>query len=551
MKLIGGYPEYMRESIEKVERTRSARMKQTIKAMSLVERDEVLNNFHPDYKKEGKRQLKVGSSKEELMPHEFADVIEAHPLLQPGDVDLNQIDYDVDILIIGGGGAGTVAALWAVKEGIDPRKILITTKLRHGDANSMMAQGGIQAADREVDNPLIHFLDAIGGGHFTNKPDLVRAMVMDGPKIIKWHEELGIMYDRLPDGTFVERHGGGTSRMRMHSAKDYTGMELMRVIRDEARNKQIPVAEFTAAVELLTDNNGHVAGSVLFNLETSQYFVCRAKSTILATGGYGRLHIQGFPCTNHYGATADGLVLAYHVGGKLRDMDSVQYHPTGAAFPEPLVGLLCTEKLRGMGAMPVNIDGDAFVYPLEPRDVESAAFLRECYGKKKGIETPTGLQGVWLDTPMIEEINGEGAIWDNLAAMARQFKRFNVDMVKDPILVCPTLHYQNGGVEIDPQGAVIGVKGLFAGGEVSGGVHGKNRLMGNSLLDYNVFGRRSGITAAHWAQKHKPGKLTLKHVEHYEKMLKDGGVKTDRKAPLLLPEYRGKAAMSRALDIDL
>lgn len=551
MKLIGGYPEYMRESIEKVVKTRDARMKKTIEAMSLAERDEILNNFHPDYRKEGKRQIKIGPSQDERMPHEFADIIEAHPLVQPGDVDLSQVDYDIDLLIIGGGGAGTVAALWAVREGIDPKKIMIITKLRHGDANSMMAQGGIQAADRDVDNPLIHFLDAIGGGHFTNKPDLVKALVMDGPKIIKWHQEMGIMYDRDEDGSYTERHGGGTSRMRMHSAKDYTGMEIMRVIRDEVRNLEIPVLEFTPAVELLTDNNHHVAGAVLFNLETSQYSVCKANATVMATGGYGRLHIQGFPCTNHYGATADGLVLGYHVGGKLRDMDSVQYHPTGAVHPEPLVGLLCTEKLRAMGAQPVNKDGNAFVFALEPRDVESAAFLKECYGKKLGIETPTGLMGVWLDTPMIEEIAGEGAIEDNLAAMARQFKRFDVDMVKDPVLVCPTLHYQNGGIEIEPDGSITGVKGLFAGGEVSGGVHGKNRLMGNSLLDFNVFGRRSGIAAANWAKKHKPGKISLAHVEKYEKMLKDAGIKTDRKSPMLLPEYRGKAALSRALDIDL
>jgi succinate dehydrogenase / fumarate reductase flavoprotein subunit len=551
MKLIDGYPEYMLESIEKVEKTREKRLKETVEAMSLAERDEVLTNFHPDYKKEGKRKIKIGPSQEELMPNEFADELEAHPLVQPGDVDLGQIDHDVDLLIVGGGGAGTVAALWAVREGIDPKNILIVTKLRHGDANSMMAQGGMQAADRAPDSPLLHFLDAIGGGHFTNKPDLVKALVMDGPKIVKWHEELGVMYDREEDGMFVERHGGGTSRMRMHSAKDYTGMELMRVIRDEARNLDIPVLEFTAAVELLTDDSKQVAGSVLFNLETHQYGVCRAKSTILATGGYGRLHIQGFPCTNHYGATADGLVLSYHVGGKMRDMDSVQYHPTGAAYPEPLVGLLCTEKIRGMGAQPVNKDGNAFVYPLEPRDVESAAFLKECYGKKMGIETPTGLMGVWLDTPMIEDLNGEGAIWDNLAAMARQFKRFNVDMVKHPILVCPTLHYQNGGTEIEANGEVTGVKGLFAGGEVSGGVHGKNRLMGNSVLDYNVFGRICGISAAKHAKNAKIGKLSLDHVDRYSKMLKDAGIETERKAPMLLPEYRGKSALSRALDIEI
>jgi succinate dehydrogenase / fumarate reductase flavoprotein subunit len=551
MILIRGYPEYMRESIANVEATRAARLKQTFSAMSLAERDEVLNKFHPDYKPEGKRRLKIGQSTDEGFPHELANLLEAHPLVQPGDVDLKQVDYDVDILIIGGGGAGTVAALWAIREGISPDRILITTKLRHGDANSMMAQGGIQAADRANDSPLHHYLDALGGGHFTNKPDLVKALVMDGPRIIKWHQELGVMYDREKDGTFVERHGGGTSRMRMHSAKDYTGMEIMRVLRDEARNLKVPVQEFTPAVELITDDKDQVAGAVLYNLETSQYFVCRAKSTILATGGYGRLHIQAFPTTNHYGATADGLVLAYHVGARLRDMDSVQYHPTGAAFPEPLVGLLCTEKLRSMGAQPVNKDGHAFVYPLEPRDVESAAFLRECYGKKLGIETLTGLQGVWLDTPMIELISGEGAIWKNLAAMARQFKRFGVDMVKDPILVCPTLHYQNGGVEIDPTGATMDIKGLFAGGEVTGGVHGKNRLMGNSLLDYNVFGMRAGIAAAKHAKKAHVGKLTLNHVKGYERMLKEAGIVTDRKAPMVLPEYRGTAALSRALDLDL
>ena len=551
MKLVRGYPEYMIESIEKVEKTREKRLKATVQAMSLAEREEVLNKFHPDYRPEGKRKLKLGPSREEGFPHELAKLLEAHTLVQPGDVDLKQVDYDVDILIIGGGGAGTVAALWAIKEGIHPSKILIVTKLRHGDANSMMAQGGMQAADRTNDSPLHHFLDAMGGGHFTNKPDLVRALTMDGPQIVQWHQELGVMYDREPDGSFVERHGGGTSRMRMHSAKDYTGMEIMRVLRDEARNKKVPVLEFCSAVELLTDDKDQVAGAVLYNMETSQYFVCRAKSTILATGGYGRLHIQGFPTTNHYGATADGLVLAYHVGAKLRDMDSVQYHPTGAAYPEPLVGLLCTEKIRSMGAQPINKDGDAFVYPLEPRDVESAAFLRECYGKKNGIVTPTGLQGVWLDTPMIELISGEGSIWKNLAAMARQFKRFNVDMVRDPILVCPTLHYQNGGVEIQASGATMDIKGLFAGGEVTGGVHGKNRLMGNSLLDYNVFGMRAGIAAAKHAKHATVGNLTLDHVTRYEKMLKDAGIVTDRKAPMILPEYRGKAVLSRALDIGI
>ncbi|MGD2072441.1 MAG: FAD-binding protein [Candidatus Thorarchaeota archaeon] len=548
MEIIRGYPDYMRESIEKVEKTRPERLKTTFEAMTLEEREEILNQFHPDYKPEAKREIAFGPSKGQRVPHEVADLIEAHPLIGPDSVDLSQIDFDVDILIIGGGGAGTVAALWAHYSGIPVENMMIATKLRHGDSNSMMAQGGIQAADRMEDSPPRHYMDAIGGGHFTNKPQLVHALTMDAPKIIQWHEELGVMYDKDEQGTMMELAGGGTSRKRMHSARDYTGMEIMRTIRDEARNLDVPVIEFSPAVELLLDDEGKAAGAVLYNMETEQYYVVRAKATILATGGFGRLHVQGFATTNHYGATADGLVMAYHVGATLIDLDSVQYHPTGAAYPEQIVGLLVTEKVRGLGAQPVNKNGELFVYPLEPRDVEAANLIRECYGRDNGITTPTGMRGVWLDAPMIEDILGEGTIRKNLAAMVRMFERFGIDMTQDPILVFPTLHYQNGGVEINER-TETSIPGLFAGGEVEGGVHGKNRLMGNSLLDYNVFGRRSGINAAEYVKKVHIGKLSLDHVQKYENAMKKAGIKTDRKAPMLLPDYRGKEVLSRALDI--
>lgn len=547
-KLIDGYPEYMRESIEKVEKTRDARLKQTVELMSLEERDEVLKKFHPDFIKEQKRAIRIGPNTGDLIPLEYADVLEAHTLIKSEDIDLSSVDYDVDILIVGGGGAGTVAALWANNDGISVENILMVTKLRHGDANSMMAQGGIQAADRPEDSPAIHFLDALGGGHFTNNTDLVKLLTFNAPKIIKWHEELGVMYDKHIDGSFVEIAGGGTSRARMHCCKDYTGMEIMRVLRDEFRNREIPVLEFTPAVELLLDTNGNSAGAVLYNMETKQYFVVRAKSTILATGGSGRLHIQGFACTNHYGATGDGLVLAYRTGCQLVDMDSVQYHPTGAAYPEQIVGLLVTEKVRGLGAQPVNKNGELFVYPLEPRDVESAAFIRECRERNLGITTPTGMPGVWLDSPMIEIIQGEGAIHRNLEAMWRMFNRFGVDMIKDPILVYPTLHYQNGGIKITPD-AQTQISGLFAAGECEGGVHGKNRLMGNSVLDYNVFGMLSGQSAAKFVKKAKIGKLSLDHVTRWEKMMKEAKIETHRKTPMLLPEYRGKRTLARYLDI--
>lgn len=550
---MGTYPREIQESIERVEATRPARLATKPARLTLPEQETLLRGFHPDYRAEGKRTLKVGASWGEPVPHELADLLEAYPILDPGAVDVSKPDQDVDILVIGGGGAGTVAAIWAHMSGVPAERILIATKLRLGDSNSIMAQGGIQAADKPNDSPAIHYLDILGGGHFTNDPKLVRAMVEDAPEVIRWHEDLGVMYDKSPDGTMSTIHGGGTSRKRMHSCKDYTGLEIMRVLRDEARSRGIAVVEFSPAVELLTDGQGQVVGAVLWNLETGEYTVVRAKATVLATGGWGRLHIQGFPTTNHYGATADGLVLAYRAGAKLRDLDAVQYHPTGAAYPDQLVGLLITEKVRGMDAQPLNRRGEVFVHPLEPRDVESAAFIRECLppekgGRGLGVVTPTGMVGVWLDTPMVDMIHGKGAFQRALSSIYRMYVRFDIDPTKEPILVYPTLHYQNGGVVIDEHGWT-GIPGLYAAGEVEGGVHGKNRLMGNSLLDYNVFGRRAGIAAADWTKKASPGTPTLTHVRRYVQQLQSAGVAPERKAPLLLPEYRGEKALARMVDL--
>lgn len=547
LKLIDGYPKYMMESIKLVEEKRERNMSKTVKPMSLKDREKILKNFHPDYMEGTRREVRVGIDKGKVFYEGIVDLLEAKPVVDPEDIDLSKIDYDIDLLIIGGGGAGTVAALFAYESGIPRERILIVTKLRHGDANSMMAQGGIQAADRPEDSPVLHYLDIYGGGHFTNKPELARALALDAPLIIKWHEELGVMYDRQENGEFQELSGGGTCRNRLHSCKDYSGMEIMRNIRDRARNLEIPVLEFCPIVELLMDDKGQVAGGIAFNLETYEYYVIRAKATILATGGSGRLHLANYPTTNHYGATGDGLVMAYHVGANLLDLDTIQIHPTGDAYPEPIVGILSTEKIRGLGAIPVNANGDPFVFPLEPRDVESAALIRECR-EGRGIVTPTGMPGVWLDTPMIEIIHGKGTIAEKLAGELRKFNRFGIDMTKHPILVYPTLHYQNGGVEINEK-TETRIPGLFAAGEVTGGVHGKNRLMGNSLLDYNVFGRRAGIYAAKYIKKVKIGKLTIDHLKKYNKMLEQAGIKTEKTAPILLPEYRGEMAISRSLDI--
>jgi len=547
MKTIDGYPEYMMKSIKKVEKNRKKNMSHPVKPMSMKEREEMLKNYHPDYMEDTKRKIKIGVDKGNIFYNGIADLLEAKSVLNPKDIDLSKIDYDVDLLIVGGGGAGTVAALFAYENGIKKEKMLIVTKLRHGDANSMMAQGGIQAADRPEDSPALHYLDIYGGGHFTNKPELAQALALDAPKIINWHQELGVMYDRQEDGEFQELSGGGTCRNRMHSCKDYSGMELLRNIRDKSRNLEIPVLEFCPIIEFLMDDKGQVAGGIAYNLETYEYYVIRAKATILATGGSGRLHLSNYPTTNHYGATGDGLVMAYHVGANLLDLDTIQIHPTGDAFPEPIVGILSTEKIRGLGAIPVNKDGDPFVFPLEPRDVESASLINECK-KGKGIVTPTGMPGVWLDSPMIDIKHGEGTVATKLAGEVRKFKRFGIDMAKQPILVYPTLHYQNGGVEINEK-CETKIPGLFAAGEVTGGVHGKNRLMGNSLLDYNVFGRRAGIFAANYVKKVKVGKLSLKHIDKYNKMVEKANIKQKKVAPIILPEYRGEMAISRALDI--
>jgi succinate dehydrogenase / fumarate reductase flavoprotein subunit len=548
------YPKEMQKSLRKVEATREKRLHTLPDRMKEAAKKEVLEKFHPDYKPDAKRKLKIGASRGALVPKEVADLIEAYPLIKTGDIDLGQIDFETDLLIIGGGGAGTAAALHAAYNGIKPENIMIATKLRHGDSNTMMAQGGIQAADKPHDSPPIHYLDVIGGGHYANKPELAKTLVKNAPAIIKWHENMGVMYDKKETGEMVTIHGGGTSRKRMHSAKDYTGMEIMRVIRDEARNLGITVLEFSPAIDLVTDSSGTVRGAVLFNMETEQYCVVKAKAVIMATGGFGRLHIQGFPTTNHYGATADGLAMAYRLGAKLRDMDSVQYHPTGVAYPEQIVGLLVTEKVRGLGGQPVNVDGEQFVHPLEPRDVEAAAFIRECYGRDKGVATPTGMQGVWLDSPLIDMLHGPDTIERRLGAMYRMFKRFDIDMTTEPILVFPTLHYQNGGIEIDEQSRVLRkdgpIAGLFAAGEVGGGVHGKNRLMGNSLLDTQVFGKIAGDHAAAYVKRTKVGKkLSLAHVDAYRDELTKKKVPEDRIAPMLIPDYRERSVLSRALDI--
>ncbi|MBQ9914653.1 MAG: FAD-binding protein, partial [Clostridia bacterium] len=471
------YPEEIMKSAKLVEAAREKNIALEPRRMTAQEKEDLLAAYHPDYKKDEFETLKIGPNKGEKVPKELAAMLEAHSRITSDQVDLSTPDYDVDVLIIGGGGAGASAAIEAHEAGANT---MIVTKLRIGDANTMMAEGGIQAADKPNDSPATHFLDAFGGGHFAAKRELLSKLVCDAPEAIQWLSNLGVEFDKMEDGTMVTTHGGGTSRKRMHAARDYSGAEIMRTLRDEVLNRQIPVIDFTAAIELILDENGKAAGAVLINMETKDLLVAKAKTVIIATGGAGRMHYQGFPTSNHYGATADGLVLGYRAGAKLLYADTLQYHPTGAAYPEQIFGALVTEKVRSLGAKLINANGEAFMHPLETRDVSAASIIRECNDRGNGVDTGNGL-GVWLDTPMIEAIGGEGTIEKRIPAMMRMFGQYGIDIRKEPILIYPTLHYQNGGLDIDVSGETTNVENLFVAGEAVGGIHGRNRLMGNSL----------------------------------------------------------------------
>ena len=536
------YTPELKSLIKIVEKTRPARVEQKkkgieFKAMSLKEQETILK-YHPDFKEEGRSEIRVGPNKGYRIANEMVSLFHARSRVNPDLINLSKVDYETDVLIIGGGGAGTAAALMAREQGV---RVLVATKLRHGDANTMMAEGGIQAVTKtEKDSLYYHYLDAIGGGHFKNDPDLVETLVTEAPRVIAWLESLGAMFSKFDDGRLKSLHGGGTSRKRMHYAGDITGAEIMRTIRDEAKNypDEIKMLEFSPAVELITDEKGACAGAVLYNLETEEYITVKAKATVLATGGSGRLHVQNFMTTNHYGATGDGLIIAYRAGVPIKFLHTVQYHPTGAVFPEQAEGLLITEKFRGAGANVLNIDGEQFVYEREPRDVEASAIIRECTVRGKGIPAGAGKYGVWLDSPMIDILKGEGTVRKEFPGKWILFHRYGIDITREPMLVYPTLHYQNGGLEINNKGETV-LPGLIAGGEVSGGVHGENRLMGNSLLDVMVYGRIAGETAARYArEKYQEAKLTLKHVKRYNEELENSGIEINgRVSPMVLPDY--------------
>jgi succinate dehydrogenase / fumarate reductase flavoprotein subunit/L-aspartate oxidase len=496
--------------------------------------EELLKGYHPDHGPNARVPLAVGVNRGEPCQPDLARQLHANALIDDVDLAGAQLVF-TDVLVVGGGGAGCAAALTAAKQGA---QVLLAGKLRLGDSNTVMAEGGIQAAVGEDDSPQLHFEDTMRAGHFCSDPGLVAQMVMDGPDVIRWLIQLGMMFDLEDDrplgGNLLRKKAGGASAARILSYRDYTGLEMMRVLREAVNlDPSIDVWNRCPVVELLSDERGGCAGAVLYNLEWRTFVLVRARAVILATGGAGRLHLNAFPTSNHYGATADGLVLAYRIGARLRELDSFQYHPTGLAWPPHLAGGLISEAARSAGAKLINGDGERFVDELQPRDVVAAAILREC-AQGRGISRD-GEIGVFLDTPSLEMAN-PGILAQRLVTLRHLARRCGIDPAQEPFLVYPTLHYQNGGVVVDKDGATS-VSGLYCAGEVTGGIHGRNRLMGNALLDIVSMGRRAGARVAESKGHVMASRAGIGHVHEWQRELTLAGLPLHVKAPQLFPGY--------------
>lgn len=491
---------------------------------------DLLEQFHPDYMPDSMTTLKVGSNQGDACHKQLADVLQSDARIEEADL-AGANTVETDILVVGGGGAGCTAALTAARNGA---KVILATKLRLGDSNTVMAEGGIQTSVEKGDTPQMHYDDTVKGGHhYVDKP-LAAQMVMDGPDVIRWLIQQGMQFDVDKYGDLLTRRAGGTSAPRVVYYRDYTGLEMMRVLREALTNAGIEVWDYNPTVELLSNDQGHCAGAVVSSLKNCSYTLVKAKAVILATGGIGRMHLNGFPTSNHFGATGDGLVMAYRMGAKLRDLDSFQYHPSGLAYPQHLAGTLITEGVRSAGAYLLNGHGDRFVEELGPRDHVAAAILRECE-EGRGVQVNETTRGVWLDTPGVE-LRNPGILKSRFPKLLQLGRKCGIDPAQKPLLIFPTLHYQNGGVVIDGNGCST-VRGLYCIGEVCGGIHGKNRLMGNSLLDIISFGRRAGEHAATEVHGRPHSNVSTEHLSELRRQLTLADMPMENQGPMLFPDY--------------
>jgi L-aspartate oxidase len=390
----------------------------------------------------------------------------------------------VDVLVVGSGASGLAAAVSSERAGA---RVAIAAKTSLQSCNSAKAQGGIQAAFGEDDSPELHAEDVWRSSHETANMELVHVLTSEAPGTIHWLEEHGVRFTRSNGGYRLARCGG-SSRKRLLQVGDRTGLAITRALR--------------GAVE--ASNALRLPKSPLADLEQTESgwrarcgeHVVAAGAVVLAAGGrcYREARERGELTTNHPGATGEVTRIALGLGAEARDLDALQYHPNGGAWPATMQGYSIPETTRAYGAVLLNAEREEFTDSLGPRDEVSQAIFDEVE-KGLGVETPDGRPAVWLDTTRIASEDAEVS----LPYMLRRYRADRIDPLSEPILTYPVLHYQNGGLVIDEHGETT-VEGLFACGEIAGGTHGRNRMMGNSLLECCVFGRRAGKAAAERAR---------------------------------------------------
>jgi L-aspartate oxidase len=393
--------------------------------------------------------------------------------------------YTFDVLVIGSGAAGLAAAVSAEKAG---GRVAVATKATLQANNSSKAQGGIQAAFGDDDSPELHADDVWTSSHETANMELVRALTGDAPAAIAWLEELGCEFTRASDGGYRLARCGGASRKRLLQVGDRTGHAITKALREAWEAGSGTSFPNSPLQSLEPTENGWHARVGEHELDAS--------TVVLGAGGrcFRVAEERGELSTNHPGATGEVTELAIGLGAEARDLDALQYHPNGGAWPANLQGYSIPETTRAYGAVLLNADGEEFTDSLGARDVVAQAIVDEV-AKGKGVETPDGRPAVYLDTTRIAQEDAE----ISLPYMLRRYRGAGIDPLAEPILTYPVLHYQNGGLVIDTR-AETTLEGLYACGEIAGGTHGRNRMMGNSLLECVVFGRRAGKAAAEKAK---------------------------------------------------
>jgi succinate dehydrogenase / fumarate reductase, flavoprotein subunit len=416
--------------------------------------------------------------------------------------------HDHDVLIIGAGGAGLRAALEALAQGA---KVGVVCKSLLGKAHTVMAEGGIAAAMANVDHAddwRTHFRDTMRGGKLLNNWRMAQIHAQEAPERVRELEQWGALFDRTEDGQILQRAFGGHTFRRLCHVGDRTGLEMIRTLQDRGVQLGIDVYMECTISRLLKDGD-RVAGAFGYRREQGRFVVFRAKSIVIATGGIGKAWKI---TSNSWEYTGDGMALAYGAGAELMDMEFVQFHPTGMVWPPGVQGILVTEAVRGEGGVLRNKMGERFMEKYDPkkldlstRDVVARAIYTEV---RAGRGTEHG--GAYLDISQ----KPADYVKRKLPSMYHQFKELaDVDITKGPMEVGPTCHYMMGGIRVEAETAKSSVAGLFAAGEAAAGLHGANRLGGNSLSDLLVFGRRAGLAAAEHAKKLSPTAIESGQIE--------------------------------------